>query len=75
MKKKFDFKHLKAVLAICFLLLIPLQLLAKDITVYFRDVNNDKLSCTFGGIAVIVIKKNLSVTGIKHPITPIKPQP
>lgn len=44
MKKKIDFKHLKAVLAIYFLLLIPLQLLAKDITVYFRDVNNDKLS-------------------------------
>lgn len=44
MKKKIDLKHLKAVLAIYFLLLIPLQLLAKDITVYFRDVNNDKLS-------------------------------
>ena len=39
-----DSKHLKALLAICFLLLLPLQLLAKDITVYFRDVNNDKLS-------------------------------
>lgn len=44
MKKKIDFKLPKAVLAICFLLLLPLQLLAKDIKVYFRDVNNDKLS-------------------------------
>ena len=39
-----DSKHLKALLAICFLLLLPLQLFAKDITVYFRDVNNEKLS-------------------------------
>lgn len=39
-----DSKHLKALLAICFLLLLPLQLFAKEITVYFRDVNNEKLS-------------------------------
>ena len=30
-----DSKHLKALLAICFLLLLPLQLFAKEITVYF----------------------------------------